>query len=204
MKKIILTLSLLGLVLTNQSCNKSESSTTKIDFTKTYEDAANALATAQKNYTEALASNDPVKIETTKKQLEEAQTKYIAAKNTYISEGGQTKTEYEDILSSSKESLENAQKTVSDLGKNPIGTTTVNQTAEEINSSLQKADSKISEVKDQLAAKNAKANETLENAKKGVKQTNENIKKAAEDTKKSATETLNKAKQDLNGILKVQ
>lgn len=81
MKKTLLTLALAGLVLTANSCKKNETSDVKIDFTQSYEDAALALATAQQNYQEAVASKDPARIEAAKIELQKAQDKYVESKN---------------------------------------------------------------------------------------------------------------------------
>lgn len=203
MKKTFLTLSFLGLILLNQSCNKNESNV-KIDFTKSYEDAAMALSNAQKNYNEALASNNPAEIEAARKQLEEAQTKYIAAKDTYISGGGKVNADYENVLTSTKESLEKSKEAVSDLGNAAAAATetkatnAVSQTAEKINGSIEKAGAKINEIKDKAAADKAKVDNAVKNTKTNIQQTNDNLKKTAEDTK----ENLNKTKQDLKNIFK--
>jgi len=201
MKKTFLALSFLGLILFNQSCNKNESNV-KIDFTKSYEDAAMALSSAQKNFTEALASNNPAEIKAARKQLEEAQTKYITAKNTYISGGGKANADYENVLTSTKKSLEKSKEAVSDLGAAAAtetkATNAVSQTAEKINGSIEKADAKINEIKDKATADKAKVDNAVKNTKTNIQQTNDNLKKTAEDTK----ENLNKTKQDLKNIFK--
>ncbi|PZU90753.1 MAG: hypothetical protein DI529_02035 [Chryseobacterium sp.] len=198
MKKTLLTLTLVGIVLTANSCNKTESSDAKIDFTQSYEDAALALSTAQKNYEAALATNDPVKIEAAKKELQAAQEKYVESKNAYVAEGGTVKSEYENYLSTSAQVL----------GTQVSGT---------INNVVKKSDSIISdkvatavenktaEVKDKLNTEKAKITEetkkTVADVKASADKTKEDFKKSAEETKKSANEEIDKAKKSLNSFL---
>lgn len=194
MKKIVLSLSLLGLVIFNQSCNKNESSTAKIDFTKSYEDAASALASAQKSYDEALATNDPVKIDAAKKLLEEAQAKYSSAKDVLIAEGGKVKAEYENLVNTSKESIEKTKQAATDLTKAAAetaenkATTAVTETANKINSTIEKTDAKVTEVKDKVAAEKAKVTETAKKTQEEVQKTKDNINKTKQDLKNILTQ----------------
>lgn len=194
MKKIVLSLSLLGLVIFNQSCNKNESSTAKIDFTKSYEDAASALASAQKSYDEALATNDPVKIDAAKKLLKEAQAKYLSAKDTYVSEGGKVKDEYENLVNTSKESIDKTKQAATDLTKAAAetaenkATTAVTETANKINSTIEKTDAKVTEVKDKVAAEKAKVTETAKKTQEEVQKTKDNINKTKQDLKNILTQ----------------
>ncbi len=182
MKKIVLSLSLLGLVMFSQSCNKNESSTAKIDFTKSYEDAASALASAQKSYNEAVATKDPVKIDAAKKALEDAQAKYLSAKDTYVSEGGKVKAEYENLVNTSKESIEKTKQAATETAENKA-TTAVTETANKINSTIEKTDAKVTEVKNKVAAEKAKVTETAKKTQEEVQKTKDNINKTKQDLK---------------------
>ena len=138
MKKIIVSLSLFGLLISNQNCTKNEDS----KGSTAYEKAASTLATANKNYEDAIATNDLTKIEDTKKVLEEAKNKYVDAKNTLISEGGKVKSEYENFLKTSEESIEKTKQTAKELGENTVenakNTTesAVNETTNNINKTI--------------------------------------------------------------------
>ncbi len=190
-----MSLALAGLLLTASSCKKNESSDIKIDFTKSYEDAALALSTAQKNYEEAVASNDPVKIEAAKAELQKAQSKYVASKKTYVAEGGTVKPEYETYLVTSNQVLATPK---SDIVSNVI------KKSDSIISG--KANAKIentaNEIKARVNNEKAKlvedANKKVSDAKEKVKS---DLKKRTEDTKNSANEEINKAKEGLSKFL---
>ncbi|MDP9956664.1 ABC-type Na+ efflux pump permease subunit [Epilithonimonas hungarica] len=198
MKKTLLTLALAGIVLTANSCKKNESSEVKIDFTQSYEDAALALSTAQKNYEAALATNDPVKIEAAKKELQAAQEKYVQSKNAYVAEGGTVKTEYENYLTAStqvlgataSEAISNVVKGSDSIISGKVTTAVENKTAE---------------VKNKLNAEKAKISEetkkTMADVKASADKTKEDFKKSADETKKTANEEIDKAKKSLNNLL---
>jgi hypothetical protein len=198
MKKTLLTLALAGIVLTANSCNKNESSEVKIDFTQSYEDAALALSTAQKNYEAALATNDPVKIEAAKKELQVAQEKYVESKKVYVAEGGTVKTEYENYLTTSTQALgAAASETISNVVK---GSDSI------ISGKVATAvENKTAEVKNKLNAEKTKITEetkkTVADVKASADKTKEDFKKSADETKKSANEEIDKAKKSLNNFL---
>jgi len=194
MKKTLLTLALAGIVLTANSCKKNDDSTTKIDFTQSYEDAALALSTAQKNYEAALATNDPVKIETARKELQAAQEKYVESKKVYVAEGGTVKTEYENYLATSSQVLgatasENAQN-VAKASDSIITNAVENKTAE--------AKNKLNAEKTKITEETKK---TVADVKASANKTKEDFKKSAEESKKSANEEIDKAKKSLDNLL---
>ncbi|UQB67334.1 hypothetical protein [Epilithonimonas zeae] len=198
MKKTLLTLALAGIVMTANSCKKNDDSTTKIDFTQSYEDAALALSNAQKNYEAALATNDPVKIEAAKKELQAAQQKYVESKNTYVAEGGTVKPEYENYLTTSTQALgAKASEAIGNVvkGSDSIISGTVANAVE----------NKTTEVKNKLNAEKTKITDetkkTVADVKASANKTKEDFKKSAEETKKSANEEIDKAKQSLNNLL---
>ncbi len=198
MKKTLLTLALAGITLTANSCNKTETAETKIDFTQSYEDAALALSTAQKNYEAALATNDPVKIEAAKKELQAAQEKYVESKTAYIAEGGTVKTEYENYLTTSAQVLgAEASSTINNVVKksDSIISGTVATAVE----------NKTTEVKNKLNAEKAKltedAKKTVSDVKASADKTKEDFKKSTDETKKAANEEIDKAKKSLNNLL---
>ncbi|TDX85943.1 hypothetical protein [Epilithonimonas xixisoli] len=199
MKKTLLTLALAGIVLTANSCKKNDESTTKIDFTQSYEDAALALATAQKNYEEAVASNDPARIELAKIELQKAQDKYVESKNVYVAEGGTVKAEYENNLATSTQILGT---TASGVVGNVINKTDSIITGK-ANAEIQNT---ASEVKAKVNAEKAKlvedANKKVSDAKAEADKIKEDFKKSTEETKKSANEKIDKAQKDLNNLFK--
>ena len=184
MKKTLLTLALAGIVLTANSCKKNESSDIKIDFTQSYEDAALALATAQKNYEEAVASNDPARIE---------------SKSVYVAEGGTVKAEYENNLATSTQILG---ATASGVVGNVINRTDSIITGK-TNAEIQNA---ANEVKAKVNAEKAKlvedANKKVSDAKAEAEKAKADFKKSTEETKKSANEKIDKAQKDLNNLFK--
>lgn len=198
MKKTLLTLALAGIVLIANSCKKNDDSTAKIDFTQSYEDAALALSTAQKNYEAALATNDPVKIEAAKKELQAAQEKYVESKKVYVAEGGTVKPEYENYLTTSTKVLG---ATASEAIKN------VTKGSDSIISGavLNAVENRAAEVKNKLDAEKAKITEetkkTVDDVKASANKTKEDFKKSADETKKSANEEIDKAKKSLNYLL---
>jgi len=198
MKKTLLTLALAGIVLTANSCKKNDDSTTKIDFTQSYEDAALALSTAQKKYDEAVASNDPVRIEAAKKELQAAQEKYVESKKVYVAEGGTVKSEYENYLTTSAQTLgATASAAISNVvkGSDSIISGAVTNAVE----------NKTAEVKNKLNAEKAKITEetkkTVADVKASANKTKEDFKKSAEESKKSANEEIDKAKKSLDNLL---
>ncbi|MBP7498562.1 MAG: hypothetical protein KA796_01700 [Chryseobacterium sp.] len=199
MKKTLLTLALAGIVLTANSCKKNESSDIKIDFTQSYEDAALALATAQKNYEEAVASNDPARIEAAKIELQKAQDKYVESKSVYVAEGGTVKAEYENNLATSTQILG---ATASGVVGNVINRTDSIITGK-TNAEIQNA---ANEVKAKVNAEKAKlvedANKKVSDAKAEAEKAKADFKKSTEETKKSANEKIDKAQKDLNNLFK--
>lgn len=199
MKKTLLTLALAGLVLTANSCKKNETSDVKIDFTQSYEDAALALATAQQNYQEAVASKDPARIEAAKIELQKAQDKYVESKNVYVAEGGTVKTEYENNLATSTQILGN---TSTGMVSNAIKKTDsliTGRTNAEI-------DNTAKEIKDKVNTEKAKlvedANKTVADTKATAEKAKADLKKSTEETKKAANEKIDKAQKDLNDLFK--
>jgi len=198
MKKTLISLALAGLLLTANSCNKNETSDAKIDFTQSYEDAALALSTAQKKYDEAIASNDPIKIEAAKIELEKAQTKYVDSKNVYVAKGGTVKPEYETILTTSTKVLG---ATKADVVSNVI------KKSDSIITGKTKAqiESTAKEIKEKVNTEKAKlvedANKTVADTKATAEKAKADLKKKTEETKKSANEEINKAKDGLNKFL---
>lgn len=199
MKKTLLTLALAGLVLTANSCKKNETSDVKIDFTQSYEDAALALATAQQNYQEAVASKDPARIEAAKIELQKAQDKYVESKNVYVAEGGTVKTEYENNLATSTQILGN---TSTGMVSNAIKKTDsiiTGRTNAEI-------DNTAKEIKDKVNTEKAKlvedANKTVADTKAAAEKAKSDLKKSTEETKKAANEKIDKAQKDLNDLFK--
>ncbi|MPS73406.1 MAG: hypothetical protein E2590_09695 [Chryseobacterium sp.] len=198
MKKTLLTLALAGIVLTANSCKKNDDSTAKIDFTQSYEDAALALSTAQKNYEAALATNDPVKIEAAKKELQAAQEKYVESKKVYIAEGGTVNSEYENYLTTSTKTLgATASEAIKNVAK---GSDSI------ISGAVSNAvENRAAEVKNKLDAEKAKITEetkkTVDDVKASANKTKEDFKRSADETKKSANEEIDKAKKSLNDLL---
>jgi len=198
MKKALLTLAVIGIVLTANSCKKNDDSTAKIDFTQSYEDAALALSTAQKKYDDAVASNDPARIEAAKKELQAAQKKYVESKKVYVAEGGTVKSEYENYLETSNQTLgETASAAISNVVKSSdsIISGTVTNVIE----------NKTAEVKNKLNAEKAKITEetkkTVADVKASANKTKEDFKKSAEESKKSANAEIDKAKKSLDNLL---
>jgi len=198
MKKTLISLALAGLLLTANSCKKSETSDVKIDFTQSYEDAALALATAQQNYQEAVASKDPARIEAAKKELQKAQDKYVESKNVYVAEGGTVKAEYENNLATSTQILGTSS---SDIVSNVIKKSDSIITGK-TNAQI---DNTAKEIKDKVNTEKAKlvenANKTVADTKAAAEKAKADLKKRTEETKKSANEEINKAKDDLNKFL---
>lgn len=192
-------MALAGLVLTANSCKKNETSDVKIDFTQSYEDAALALATAQQNYQEAVASKDPARIEAAKIELQKAQDKYVESKNVYVAEGGTVKTEYENNLATSTQILGN---TSTGMVSNAIKKTDsliTGRTNAEI-------DNTAKEIKDKVNTEKAKlvedANKTVADTKATAEKAKADLKKSTEETKKAANEKIDKAQKDLNDLFK--
>ncbi|WP_028123612.1 hypothetical protein [Epilithonimonas tenax] len=199
MKKTLLTLSLAGLVLTANSCKKNDTSEVKIDFTQSYEDAALALATAQKNYQEAVESRDPAKIEAAKVELQRAQDRYIESKNIFVAEGGTLKPEYENNLETTTQILGTPQPgVVSNVIKKTDSIITGKTNAQ--------IDNAAKEIKASVNAEKAKlvenANKTVADTKVAAEKAKADFKKSTEETKKAANEKIDKAQKDLNNLFK--
>ena len=190
-KKILLSFNFVGLLLLNQNCNKSEATTLRIDYTQSYEDAALALASAQENYQKAVATNDPIKIEKAKKELEDAHSKYETSKSDYISSGGTAKAEYEYYLTTSQQTLSSAE---SQAGKATSTVTEKVNTIVETNAALQeKAEDVKTKIDSKVTAEKAKISE----AKTKVKENTDKIKASSEEAKTK----INRSKSDLNSLL---
>ncbi|WP_379968750.1 hypothetical protein [Epilithonimonas sp. UC225_85] len=199
MKKTLISLAFAGLLLTAGSCKKNDTSNVKIDFTQSYEDAALALSTAQKNYDEAVASKDPVKIEAAKLELQKAQAKYVDSKKTYVAEGGTVKPEYETYLVTSSQTLGGPKvDIVSSVIKKSDSIITgktnaqIDNTAKEIKASVNAEKAKLVE----------DANKKVSDAKVEADKLKEDFKKRTDETKKSANEKIEKAQKDLNNLFK--
>ncbi len=198
MKKNILILAFLAIVLSANSCKKNEASETKIDFTQSYEDAALTLSNAQKKYDQAVASNDPVRIEAAKQELQAAQTKYVESKKIYVAQGGTVKAEYENYSSIATQTLgTQASNTVKNIvrGKDSLITGKVSAAVENRANAVQK------QVNDEKARITQETKKKVADVKASADKTKEDFKKSAEETKKSANEEINKAKQSLNSLL---
>ena len=198
MKKTLLTLAFAGLVLTANSCKKNDTSDAKIDFTQSYEDAALALSNAQKNYNEAVATKDPVKIEAAKAELQKAQAKYVDSKKTYVSEGGTVKPAYENYLVTATQTLGTPKSdVVSSVIKKSDSILTgktnaqIDNTAKEIKASVNNEKAKLVE----------DANKKVSETKAAAQKAKADFQSKAEETKKSANDEINKAKDDLNKFL---
>ncbi len=193
-----MSLALAGLLLTAASCKKNETSDMKIDFTQSYEDAALALSTAQKKYDEAVASNDPVKIEAAKAELQIAQQKYVDSKNVYVAEGGTVKPEYETYLTTSTQVLGT---TKADVVSNVIkksDSIITGKTNAQIESTAKEIKEKVNTEKAKLVED---ANKTVADTKVAAEKAKADLKKKTEETKKAANDEINKAKDGLNKFL---
>ncbi|MFE3869984.1 hypothetical protein ACFX5F_01945 [Flavobacterium sp. ZS1P70] len=190
MKKIIMLLALVGIMLTANSCKKNDASNVKIDFTQSYEDAALALLTAQKNYDEAVATNDPLKIKSAKKELQAAQEKYLESKKIYVAEGGTVKSQYESYLVTSARTLGI---------QRPDSVSNVVKKYDSIITG--KTNAKIENTANEVKAKvNAEKGKLVEDANNRVSNAKNTAEKTKADIKKSAEEKINIAKQDLNSL----
>lgn len=199
MKKTLMSLALAGLLLTATSCKKNETSNLKIDFTQSYEDAALALATAQQNYQEAVASKDPARIEAAKIELQKAQDKYVESKKVYVAEGGTVKTEYENNLATSTQILGNSSTGIVSNAIKKTDSLITGKTNAEI-------DNAAKEIKDKVNTEKAKlvedANKTVADTKAAAEKAKTDLKKSTEETKKAANEKIDKAQKDLNNLFK--
>lgn len=199
MKKTLMSLALAGLLLTAASCKKNETSDVKIDLTKSYEDAALALATAQQNYQEAVASKDPARIEAAKIELQKAQDKYVESKKVYVAEGGTVKTEYENNLATSTQILGNSSTGIVSNAIKKTDSLITGKTNAEI-------DNAAKEIKDKVNTEKAKlvedANKKVSDAKVEAEKVKADFKKSTEETKKAANEKIDKAQKDLNNLFK--
>lgn len=199
MKKTLMSLALAGLLLTAYNCKKNETSDVKIDFTQSYEDAAFALATAQQNYQEAVASKDPARIEAAKIELQKAQDKYVESKKVYVAEGGTVKTEYENNLATSTQILGNSSTGVVSNAIRKTDSIITGKTNAEI-------DKTANEIKDKVNTEKARlvedANKKVSDAKVEAEKVKADFKKSTEETKKAANEKIDKAQKDLNNLFK--
>lgn len=199
MKKTLMSLALAGLLLTAVNCKKNDTSDVKIDFTQSYEDAALALATAQQNYQEAVASKDPARIEAAKIELQKAQDKYVASKKVYVAEGGTVKTEYENNLATSTQILGNSSTGIVSNAIKKTDSLITGKTNAEI-------DNAAKEIKDKVNTEKAKlvedANKTVADTKAAAEKAKADLKKSTEETKKAANEKIDKAQKDLNDLFK--
>jgi sugar-specific transcriptional regulator TrmB len=209
-------LSLVALSVTFTSCNKTDASGVKIDFTQSYEDAASALATAQKNYDEALLSKDTAKIEAAKTALESAQQKYTSSKEVLINKGGQVKEDYEKVFEKTKQTIvestspapivegvkstvENTTKDVVDGVKSDVKTEVKTQ-----------VDTKVKAVHSDLKASTEKAKVDVQNkidqSKTEIKASTDKVKADInaknEEVKKAVDGEVSKAKDKLNNLFK--
>lgn len=199
MKKTLMSLALAGLLLTANSCKKNETSDVKIDFTQSYEDAALALATAQQNYQEAVASKDPARIEAAKVELQKAQDKYVESKKVYVAEGGTVKAEYENNLVTSTQILSTpSSDIVSSVIKKSDSIITGKANAQ--------IDNTAKEIKDRVNTEKAKlvedANKKVAETKVAAEKATGDFKKRTEETQKAANEKIDKAQKDLNNLFK--
>ena len=192
-------LALAGIMLTANSCKKNDASNVKIDFTQSYEDAALALLTAQKNYDEAVAANDPLKIKSAKKELQAAQEKYLESKNIYVAEGGTVKSQYESYLVISAQTLGTQRPdSVSNVIKKYDSIIT-GKTNAKIENTANEVKSKVNAEKGKLVED---ANKRVSDAKNTTEKAKADIKKSEDETKKTTEEKINKAKQDLDNLFK--
>ncbi|WP_027381413.1 hypothetical protein [Chryseobacterium daeguense] len=210
MKKRIVIAAMAVCILSLQSCKKNETmAEAKIDFTQSYEDAALALATAQKNYDAAVASNVPEKIEAAKLELKSAQDKYVESKNVYIAKGGTIKPEYENYLNTSTQTLKNAVavtgatagrvvngaiNTTEKLAKGTVNTAV--QTTEKVaGGAINTAETVVQKTGLDDAARKAESG-----VKSTVKTTSTEIKKTSTEVKKKADQGISKVKEGINSI----
>jgi len=219
MKKRLLIAALATCILSLSSCKKNETmAEAKIDFTQSYENAALALATAQKNYDAAVASNIPERIETAKLELKSAQDKYVESKNVYIAKGGTVKPEYETYLTTSSQTLKNiiassGTKTAQTAGKvvngairttEKIANGTVNAANTVVNDAVDgKLPGKVINTAENIAQKTG-LDGVAKTAESGVKSTVNTtatgIKKTSTEVKKTADQGISKVKQGINSI----
>lgn len=213
MKKRIVIAAMAVCILSLNSCKKNETmAEVKMDFTQSYEDAALALATAQKNYDAAVASNVPEKIEAAKLELKSAQDKYVESKNVYIAKGGTVKPEYENYLNTSTQTLKNAVavtgatagkvvngaiNTTGKLAKGTLSTVNgaVNTTGKVADGAINTAETVVQKTGLDDAARNAESG-----VKSTVKTTSTEIKKTSTEVKKTADQGISKVKEGINSI----
>jgi hypothetical protein len=219
MKKRLLIAVLATATISLNSCKKDEPvAIAKIDFTQSYENAALALATAQKNYDAAVASNVPERIETATIELQSAQDKYIESKNTYIAKGGTVKSEYESYLKTSSQTLKNlivasGSKTIQTAGKvvngainttGKIATGTVNTVNSVANDAVDgKLPGKVINTAENVVQRTG-LDGVAKTAESGVKSTVNTtatgIKKTSTEVKKTADQGISKMKEGINSI----
>lgn len=208
MKKNVI-LGLLALSISFTACNKSDASGVKIDFTKSYEDAASALEVAQKNYAEALKSMDQQKIEDAKIALENAQQKYASTKADLLKDGGKVNQTYEKVFNDTKavvtstaaSTTENVQSGISNAGQEVVDKAKtelnkqVDQQVENVNSQLKNTTDKAK------ADLQKKVDQSKEEVQKNIDKTKADLKAKNDEAKKSVDNEVKKAQDKLNKFL---
>lgn len=199
MKKTVLIFAVFGALLA--ACNSTQN-TEKIDFTKSYENAALALADAQNNFDIAIASHDTTRIAAAKVVLENATAKYVSSKKTLVANGGTAKPQYEQYLQSSTQVLSQPAGKETGTSIDTILTNAANkkiQTAEQ--AILDKHGQAIGNISKTVNDGKSKVNAITENAKQNVQKVGDNLNKKQEDSKKKLDDKVNKAKSDLQKLL---
>ncbi|WP_447640297.1 MULTISPECIES: hypothetical protein [Chitinophagaceae] len=188
MKKIVY-LALSFSLLTAVACNSNDTTSQKLDFTQSYENAALALTSAQDNYNTALASKDTTKISQARKELETATTNYVNSKNSLVQHGGTAKAEYETNLSKSEQVLSHA----AALAAPSAATNTKDSSiiGGKVGQALSDGSKKIENAK-------SSATNTINKANQTVQDTKTNIQKNAQD----AQDKAKKLKDDVNNLFK--
>lgn len=187
---------------------KSNDTSEKIDFTKSYENAALALSSAQKNYDEAVVTKDTIKIKAAKSVLQNATASYISSKNNLVSHGGTTKPAYESTLTQSEESLKKVVETPQPTSVANEATTPASKVGQVLsngNKNIEKASATIEKANKTVTDKINKANKTVEDlaTKKAKGQAKiEKTKNDFNNTKKQATDEAKKFKSNLDNLLK--
>lgn len=220
-KKLIL--GALALSFAIISCNKTDA-TVKIDFTKSYEDAASALATAQKNFDDAVQSKDESKIAIAKAALQEAQQKYESTKTELVKGGGKVNTDFEKaantasqsissgVSSSGIKTLESTKDDSSVPAYDPVknvkeAVTTTKDAVQNLPKTV--VENTKSEIKNQVDTKVEKAKTDIKNTtdkaktdiQNGVDKAKADLKAKNDEVKKNVDAEVNKAKDKLNQFL---
>ncbi len=173
-------------------CTNPTNTNQKIDFTKTYEDAALTLTDAQLLYDDAIASKDSSKIADAKAKLDSARTVYLTSKTYYVANGGLPNAVHDELLF----------KTNNILGKAPNDTTTtliiaaakvigadsaqsqINKAVKLVNGGAAVATKKIQRVADVVATSENVARQAITDANKKLKNTADTTRKRIEQLKK--------------------